>query len=361
MLRRTIAWEAGRILCITAEFGLHKCYEVVRITMQTAGHHANENTRHVMRIPISSVLQNVRQAQNAFDEESLRALAISIQHLGLRRPITVRAIAPCQYELVSGEKRLMACKQLGLSHVEAIIISTADQQASPLTLVENLQRDDLHYLQEAEGYASMLACTCMTQEALAARIGKSQTSIASKLRLLRLDAPVREALWHTDLSERHARMLLRLPDAALQLKAIEQMAKWKLTIKDSDALIAAMLHTPAAGFIKPEAQRENIAQMEQKEQKEPEEPLDKNEQSVQAALCGQRIAAETAQHLDVPVESSHASTRRVITKVRDHRLYVNAICDIVRQMQEAGIAVEIVMAEDEEALQIAVRVLRRKG
>lgn len=375
VIRRTIVDAKGRILFFIAEFGLHNRYDEMRNTMQTAARRANENATHVTRIPIAAVLQNPHQPRHVFEEDALRALAISIQHLGLLRPIMVRAIAPCQYELVSGEKRLMACKQLGLSHIEAIVVSATDQQASPLfqqtslfakqvsplALVESLQRDDLHYLQEAEGYAAVLACTCMTQEALAARVGKSQSSIANKLRLLRLDAPVRDALWHAELSERHARILLRLPDASLQLKAIEQIKKQKLTIKDSDALIADMLRTPT-DFLGTHAPR-------QKE--EPQGPKEQDEKGKADAQQGAHRQPEMRQgsisqiesqlDAEVSLEPSHMSTRRMVTKVRDHRLYINAICDIVHQMQAAGIAVEMVTTEEEENFRLSVMVAKRKG
>lgn len=302
--------------------------------MQPAARRANENARNTLRIPISEVSPNPCQSRQALDAGALKALAISIRHLGLLQPIAVRAIAPCRYELVAGRRRLEACQQLGFTHIEAMLVpgGELDAAAAPRcllsALMESLQREDLHYLEEAEGYASVLEGTCMTQEALAARVGRSQGAIVGKLKLLRLDKPVREKLFQAGLSERHARLLLRLPDATLQAVAIKQMAQGRLTVKESEALIAGLLKEPK----------------EQRALQEPEEPK---------APGGLEAAAN---HLE-PAPPA----RRVISLVRDQRLYINAIGDIIRQMREAGVPAEMEVTEEEACLQINVRISKKNG
>ena len=270
--------------------------------MPRAARHAQQSALSVLRIPVDDILPNPHQPRRDFDGKSLEALAASIRQLGLLQPIAVRAEDVSRYTLIAGERRLRACRQLGQTHIDALILSATEASGALLALVENLQREDLHYLEEAEGYAAALQDGAMTQEALAARLGRSQSSIANKLRLLRLELPVREALRTSGLSERHARALLRLPLAALQLDAARRMAEQKLSVKQGEALVTSML----------------------------------------AAL-------------PMPAPAK----RSVISLIRDHRLYVNAIRDIVRQMQAAGLPTEAQIQDRDGWVEIAVRVAKR--
>ena len=270
--------------------------------MPRAARHAQQSAQSVWSIPIEEILPNPHQPRRAFDGKSIEALAASIRQLGLLQPVAVRAVDISRYTLIAGERRLRACRQLGLTHIDALVLTATEAGSALLALVENLQREDLHYLEEAEGYAEALRDGAMTQEALAARIGRSQSSIANKLRLLRLDPSIREALRTSGLTERHARALLRLPLTALQLDATRRMAEQKLSVKQSEALVTSML----------------------------------------AALP-----------LPAPPK------RSVIALIRDHRLYVNAIRDIIRQMQAAGLNAEAQIKDRDGWVEIAVRVAKR--
>ncbi|MCL1965413.1 MAG: ParB/RepB/Spo0J family partition protein [Firmicutes bacterium] len=270
--------------------------------MPRAARHALQSTVSVWSIPVQEILPNPHQPRRSFDGQSIEALATSIRQLGLLQPIAVRAVDIARYELIAGERRLRACRQLGLTHIDALVLSVTEAGSALMALVENLQREDLHYLDEAEGYAAALKDCAMTQEALAARIGRSQSSIANKLRLLKLDPPVCEALRTSGLTERHARALLPLPLSALQLDAARRMAEQKLTVKQGEALVASML---AALPLPPPARRS------------------------------------------------------VIALIRDHRLYVNAIRDIIRQMQAAGLHAEAEIKDRDAYVEIAVRVPKR--
>ena len=179
--------------------------------MPRADRHAQRNAEGVWSIPISTIDPNPHQPRQSFDEEALNALAASIRQVGLLQPVAVRAVGIARYELIAGERRLRACEKLGMTHINALVLPATENHSALLALVENLQREDLHYLDEAEGYLEVLRTCAMTQEALAERIGLSQSAVANKLRLLKLDPPVRAALRACGLTERHARALLKLP------------------------------------------------------------------------------------------------------------------------------------------------------
>lgn len=259
--------------------------------------------RAVCLIPVADVAPNPRQPRRAFDEPALCALAASIRENGLLQPIAVREVAGAGYELIAGERRLRAMARLGRTHIDALVLPVDAGQSALLALVENLQREDLHYLEEAEAYEAAMRRLGLTQEALAARIGISQSAVANKLRLLRLAPSVRESLVSLKLSERHARALLRLPDASLQRDAALMMAEQRLTVRQADALVGEMLR----------------------------------------ALPEQR----------------EARRRLRPTFVRDRRLYVNAIASAVREINQSGAQAQMEVRDTGEtggAVEVIVRI-----
>src|SRR5690606_11484996 len=155
--------------------------------------------------------------------------------------ITVRRIGSDSYELVAGERRLRASKMVGMEYIPAIVIATHEKDSAILAMIENLQREDLHYLDEAVGYASLIQDHGFTQEELAKKIGKNQSTIANKIRLLRLPDNIKKLLIMNNLTERHARALLRLPDDELKLKALKQIIKKKYTVKETEMMITRIL------------------------------------------------------------------------------------------------------------------------
>ena len=173
-----------------------------------------EPTERVLELQIANIRPNPYQPRRAFDEESLRELASSIQHHGILQPLTVRPAGDGRWELVAGERRLRAARMAGLETVPCICRAADDRESALLALVENLQRRDLHYLEEAAAIASYIRQTGVTQEEAAAQLGRSPSALANKLRLLRLSPACRELLVENGLTERHARCLLRLEDEA---------------------------------------------------------------------------------------------------------------------------------------------------
>ena len=178
-----------------------------------------------------------------FDDESLEELSGSIKSYGILNPLTVR-LRCGKYELVAGERRLRAAKLAGLEEVPCILIDVNMEDASLIALVENLQRRDLDFIEEALGISQLIRMFGMSQEEAARRIGKSQSAVANKLRLLKLPSDVLESLRQNGLTERHGRALLRLPNPVAQRAALEYIVDNGLTVAATDAYIDALLSAP---------------------------------------------------------------------------------------------------------------------
>ncbi|SHF21597.1 MULTISPECIES: nucleoid occlusion protein [Caloramator] len=198
--------------------------------------------REIINIPITKIRQNMYQPRKVFNQEALIELSESIREFGVLQPISVRRINDNLFELVAGERRLRASQLAGLTEIPAIIVDITDTESAVLALIENLQREDLNYLEEAEGYYNLIKEHGFTQEELAVRIGKKQSTIANKLRLLKLSDEVKERLISEGLTERHARALLKLEDEELQKKVINEVIKKGLTVKKTEELIEKILN-----------------------------------------------------------------------------------------------------------------------
>ena len=202
---------------------------------------SNEKKSKLIKIPIQDISTNPNQPRKTFDEASIKELATSIEHYGLIQPITVRLLFSNKYELIAGERRLRACTLAGFKTIPAIVIEADTCDSAALALIENLQREDLNYIDEAEAYSNLLLDFGLTQDELAQRIGKAQATIANKNRVLKLSPAVKKVLRENDLTERHARALLRLETEEEQLKALEMICSKSLNVKQTDELIELML------------------------------------------------------------------------------------------------------------------------
>lgn len=192
--------------------------------------------RQVLDLPIGSIRPNPHQPRREFDPEELGELASSISQLGVLQPLSVRR-TPGGWELIAGERRLRAAELAGLSCVPCLPVEADDDASALLALVENLQRKDLDVWEEAAALRRLIDHHHLSQEEAARRVGKSQSAVANKLRLLKLPEDVIEVLRAHRLSERHARALLRLDGAELQRTAVEHVVKHQLNVAQTEAYI----------------------------------------------------------------------------------------------------------------------------
>ena len=191
-------------------------------------------------LPIERITPNPRQPRRHFPEQPLRELADSIRQHGVLQPLSVQK-ADGAYVLVAGERRLRAAGLAGLTHVPCILVKVTPQDSALLALVENLQRSDLHYLEEAAAISRLITTYGMSQEEAARRLGRSQPAVANKLRLLRLSGECGELLRKYELTERHARALLRLEEEDARLSALRYMGEKRLTVAAAEEYIEAQL------------------------------------------------------------------------------------------------------------------------
>lgn len=192
---------------------------------------------NILYIPIDCIYANTYQPRKYFDEKKLEELAQSIKNYGIIQPLSVRKGKEEKYELVAGERRFRAAKLAGLQSVPAIVVEISDSESAAIALLENLQREDLNFIEEAEAYFNLIKEHGYTQEKLALSIGKKQSTIANKIRVLKLDGQLRKLILENGLTERHARALLKLPSLKLQKKVLKTIINRQLNVKKTEELI----------------------------------------------------------------------------------------------------------------------------
>lgn len=257
-------------------------------------------------VNVDLVKPNPYQPRKVFSDAALQELASSILEHGLMQPITVRKIGG-SYELIAGERRLKATKLAGLKTIPAVIAEVTTKDSAILALIENLQRENLNFLEESQAYYSVMQDYNYTQQELAKTLGKSQSTIANKLRILKLSPTVQKLLVENNLTERHARALLKLPSEEYQIKILEKVIKQELNVKRTEQLIEQMLVQIA------------------------------NEELVK-----------------------HKENQKVKTFIRDMRLVTNTITEAVNLIQKAGIDAKYTMKEQADGYEIRIKIPNNK-
>ena len=266
-----------------------------------------EAAKLLMDLPVEKIRPNPYQPRTTFDEASIAELAQSIRQVGLLQPLLVRKVGET-FELVAGERRLRAVTSLQMEKVACIIQQEVmDETSAVMALIENLQREDLHFLEEAQCYSSLLETYNLTQEQLADKLGKSQSSIANKLRLLKLSDEVKSKMVEAHLSERHARALLKLNDDKTRLDMVEKINERSLSVKETEQIVERTLNR----------------QYDEK--------------------------------------TDGAKPRPVIIRlVRDYRIFMNTINDAVSALRESGMTVEVEQVDRADGVDISVKVTRKQ-
>lgn len=205
---------------------------------------ANKASEEVVKLPIVRISANKYQPRTVFDEEKIEELARTIEIHGVIQPIVVRATdQEGDYEIIAGERRFRAMSSLGWEEVPAIIRQLSDKETASIALIENLQREELTSIEEANAYQNLLEIQGITQEALAQRLGKGQSTVANKLRLLKLPEEIQTALLNRAITERHARVLLKIKDADKQKKMFDETVEQGLNVKQLEMRVEKLLST----------------------------------------------------------------------------------------------------------------------
>ncbi|WP_203248274.1 nucleoid occlusion protein [Sporosarcina beigongshangi] len=202
---------------------------------------SNNHQEQIEQVKIESIKPNKYQPRTVFSEEKIEELARTIHIHGVIQPIVVRRVDDA-YEIIAGERRYRAMKKLGWLEVPAIIRELDDKETASIALIENLQREELTAIEEAFAYEKLIELHSLTQEALAQRLGKGQSTVANKLRLLKLPEEIKNGILTKELSERHARALIPLKDNELQLQLFNEIIEQQLNVKQLETRIEQLLN-----------------------------------------------------------------------------------------------------------------------
>ena len=201
-----------------------------------------ERHEQIEKIAIDAIRPNKYQPRSIFSEEKIEELARTIHTHGVIQPIVIRSVGDGKFEIIAGERRYRAMKLLEWTEVPAIVRDLDDRETASIALIENLQREELTPIEEAYAYEQLLELHSLTQEALAQRLGKGQSTIANKLRLLKLPEEIKTAIKRKELSERHARALMPLKDPELQIALLEEVIENQLNVKQLEERVYKQLN-----------------------------------------------------------------------------------------------------------------------
>ena len=256
----------------------------------------------VVLIDVDRIVRSPYQPRRQFEPRAMQELADSIAQSGLLQPVTVRAVGS-GYELIAGERRLMACRMNGIDKIPAIVEQFDNEKSAVFALIENLQRKDLNYFEEAQGIRRLMELCDMTQQQVAKRLGKAQSTIANKLRLLNFSEELRRRMLYAGLTERHARALLKLESDQQIEAALETITHERLNVGETERLIETML---------------------------------------------------TAAPEPAPVKPEQKATKLFVLK--DFRIFMNTISHAVKTMQLSGIQAKTIRNETDDYIECIVRI-----
>ena len=195
----------------------------------------------LLTLKIDRIIANSNQPRKYFDKEKMSELKESIKNSGLLQPITVRKISGGKYEIIAGERRYRACRELGMENIPAIEINTGDARGYELSVLENIQREDLNPIEEAESYLMLMEVYGYTQEKLSEKLGKNRSSLSNKIRILKLPGNVKELVKSRELSYGHARTLLALSDEKQIIELAKEVIEKKYSVRETEKKVKIIL------------------------------------------------------------------------------------------------------------------------
>ena len=283
----------------------------------------DKNINQVVMVPVAAIVPNRFQPRKVFNTENIAELASTIEQHGLLQPIILREYDQQKFEIIAGERRFRAIQTLKWAELPAIVEKMDDHETASMALIENLQREELTAVEEADAYKSLMKLNEFTQASLAENMGKSQSFVAKKLRLLKLSQPVQEAIMNHEISERHGRSLLKLDEFKQQM-VLHQILADKLTVKETEALVESIVN-----------------------------PVVVNETTEEAP------AEEVDKDLEKAPKPKRTTNKIEKTVVRDPRIAVNTIKKSLQLVEESGIIVKTTEEEQDDVYRMIIEIPKK--
>ena len=299
---------------------------------------ASETKNQVVEIPVAAIVPNQYQPRKVFDQTEIQELAQTISEHGLLQPIVVREFRPGEYEIIAGERRFRAVKLLEWEKIPAIVEKMSDAESASLALIENLQRAQLSPVEEAQAYKQLMEFNNLTQAALAKGMGKSQSFVANKLRLLKLIKPVRNAILDGRITERHGRALLGL-DEDQQRTLLMEIVNQHWNVRETEDAVARLLGKPTSA------------------EKAAQQALEQAAEASDAAEPAQASSEPAKQTAKTPAKKTRTKKKQPKSiKVNDPRIAVNTIKHSIKMVKDSGVAAKVSEKDTEDSYEITIRI-----
>ncbi|MFR0592021.1 nucleoid occlusion protein [Limosilactobacillus mucosae] len=299
---------------------------------------ASETKNQVVEIPVAAIVPNQYQPRKVFDQTEIQELAQTISEHGLLQPIVVREFRPGEYEIIAGERRFRAVKLLEWEKIPAIVEKMSDAESASLALIENLQRAQLSPVEEAQAYKQLMEFNNLTQAALAKGMGKSQSFVANKLRLLKLIKPVQNAILDGRITERHGRALLGL-DEDQQRTLLMEIVNQHWNVRETEDAVARLLGKPTSA------------------EKAAQQALEQAAEASDAAEPAQASSEPAKQTAKTPAKKTRTKKKQPKSiKVNDPRIAVNTIKHSIKMVKDSGVAAKVSEKDTEDSYEITIRI-----
>lgn len=315
---------------------------------------SDETKNKVVEVKLDQIIPNRYQPRKVFDQDGIRELAETIDQHGLLQPIVLREYEPAKYEIIAGERRYRAMKLLKWEKAPAIIEKMSDQETASLALIENLQRSQLSSVEEAQAYRQLMDLNHLTQSQLAKGMGKSQSFVANKLRLLRLITPVQTAILDHRISERHGRALLDLNDKQ-QREMLMRIVNERLTVRQTEDEVARLLGRPLPSEVaeqKAAAKRKELASLETSPEEEYEEVV---EAKVTATSNGKKTPKKAAKK-----RTSRKKKASKNSQANDARLALNTIKKSIKLATTNGFQIKTHEEDNDDVYQLTIEIPKKQ-
>ncbi|MCP8851639.1 nucleoid occlusion protein [Latilactobacillus sakei] len=286
----------------------------------------SSSVNQVVMVPVAAIVPNRFQPRKVFNADHIGELASTIEQHGLLQPIVLREYEDQKFEIIAGERRFRAIQTLKWAELPAIVQKMDDHETASMALIENLQREELTAVEEADAYQNLMKLNGFTQASLAEKMGKSQSFVANKLRLLKLSQPVQEAIMNHEISERHGRSLLKLDEFNQQM-VLHQILAEQLTVKDTEALVASIINPEPAV-------EEEVADVE-------EEP------------------ATIEESTETPKKAGKKKAPKKEMTTADTKVAVNTIKKSIELIEQSGIPVSAVEDDQKNVYRITIEIPKK--